>query len=357
LKYLVATAYLIVNATILSMVLAPTLLAQDQAEKGSPLPPKQVKISARASEIDPRAREHPELEFVFEKAGKPADLQNASVDLSVPSKGKLVLWLMAYPPGLFERVNSYGYHAIQVHYANGWFSKFGKEPPPADPMHLGNIRLEAVTGEDQLVEIPKPDGMKERAFQFVKWLDKKHPQGKWSQFLSPSGDQLAWDKVIISGSSHGASSSARFAIHQKVDRAVLFCGPRDQYETWQALPSATPTNRIFAFSHVLDSGWKGDHYCRSWLFLKLNQYGPLVDVDKTPFPFHQSRRLITAADVQGDEKRAHSCVTPGSASVKGADGKYVHENVWRYLFTHPVEEYGQATKAESDCTMDLRKKK
>jgi hypothetical protein len=43
--------------------------------------------------------------------------------------------------------------------------------------------------------------------------------------------------------------------------------------------------------------------------------------------------------------------------VKGADGKYVHENVWRYLFTHPVEEYGQATKAESDCTMDLRKKK
>ena len=41
-------------------------------------------ISKRASEIDPRAKEHPEIDFVFtDKKGKPQDLQNASVDLSV----------------------------------------------------------------------------------------------------------------------------------------------------------------------------------------------------------------------------------------------------------------------------------
>ena len=36
---------------------------------------------------------------------------------------------MGYSGPLFERVNSYGLHAIQVHYANGWFNKFGGAGP------------------------------------------------------------------------------------------------------------------------------------------------------------------------------------------------------------------------------------
>ena len=32
---------------------------------------------------------------------------------------------------------------------------------------------------------------------------------------------------------------------------------------------------------------------------------------------------------------------PGGAAVKDAAGKFIHENVWRYLFTHPVEQVGQ----------------
>ena len=56
---------------------------------------------------------------------------------------------MGHSAPLFERVNSYGLHAIQVHYANGWFGKFGKEPAPGDDdKFLGKIRLEAATGED-----------------------------------------------------------------------------------------------------------------------------------------------------------------------------------------------------------------
>ena len=50
------------------------------------------------------------------------DLQNAVVDARVPSRGRLVIWLMGYNAGLFERLGDYGLHAIQVHYANKWFS-------------------------------------------------------------------------------------------------------------------------------------------------------------------------------------------------------------------------------------------
>jgi len=318
--------------------------------------PQRYEFTARASAIDPQARPHPEIDFVFEKGGKPADTENASVDTRVAPQGKLVIWLMGHSAGLFERVNSYGIHAIRVHYANGWFGKFGNQSPGDDGLLLGKIRLEAATGEDHspLVEIPKPDGMMERALQFVKWLAKENPQGRWDYFLADGGKSLRWDRVIISGSSHGSTTAARFAKHQRVDRVVMFCGPRDQLESWQALPSATPANRYFGFSHVLDGGWTGDHYCRSWELLGLHQFGPIVNVDKSAPPYGNTRRLITDADVKGDAKRAHSSVTPGSAAAKDAAGKLIHEDVWRYLFTHPVEQTGQPVASDPECKKDLR---
>ena len=243
-----------------------------------------------------------------------------------------------------------------MHYANGWFSRFGTNPPPADDKFLGKIRLEAATGEDfsDAVNIPKSDGMMERARQFVEWLSKKNPPGRWEYFLTDDGRSLRWDRVIISGSSHGSTTAARFAKHQRVDRVVMFCGPRDQYETWQALPSATPANRFFGFSHVLDDGWKGDHYCRSWELLGLQQFGPVVNVDHTAPPYGNTRRLITDADVKNDAKRAHSSVVPGGSAVKDANGKFIHEDVWRYLFTHPVGEVGEPVPHDAGCQLDLR---
>lgn len=309
-------------------------------------------VKQRASVIDARAKEHPEIGFVFADAkGKPLDLQHAVVDTRVAPRGKLVIWLMGYNAGLFERVADYGYHGIQVHYANQWFAKISKEP--SDGTVLGKVRLEAATGEDHspLVAIPKPDGMAERAHQFVKWLAKSHPEGKWGQFLAADGSGLRWDLVTMAGSSHGSTTAARFAIHQKVDRVVMFCGPRDQTETWQGFPSATPSERFFGFSHVLDGGWTGDHYCRSWQMLGLHKHGPIVDVDKTPAPFGDSRRLVTAFDVKGDAKRAHSSVTPGGAASKDASGRYTHEAVWRYLFTHPTDRVGPATPINPKCRM------
>ncbi|MBL9155310.1 MAG: hypothetical protein JNK37_22700 [Verrucomicrobiales bacterium] len=310
--------------------------------------------SKRASEIDSRAKEHPAIDFVFtDEKGKPRDLQHASVDPKVKAGGKLVIWLMDHNGGLAERVNSYGLHYIQVSYANRWFSKLTKEQLN-DGDTLGKIRLEAATGEDHspIVEIPQPDGLKERAFQFVQWLDKESREGDWGQFIARDGRELDWEKVILAGISHGSTTSARFAIHQKVDRVVMFSGPRDNTETWQGMKSATPANRFFGFTHVLDGGWTADHYCRSWLLLGLNEFGPLVDVDAVKAPFENSRRLITNADVGGNSGRAHNASVPGGAAVKDADGKFIHEAVWRYLFTHPVDQTGSPVPAEGDCEVN-----
>lgn len=319
--------------------------------------PQQYKLRARASEIDARVKAYPSINYLIDsKNGKPADLQNASVDTRVAPKGKLVIWLMGHNSQLFDRLNSYGLHAIQVHYARGWFSVCC-QGQPVDETCRGNMRLEAATGEDfsDQVDLQKPDGMMERAFQFVKWLEKKNPQGNWGQFLSSDGKGLRWENVIMSGSSHGSTTASRFAKHVKVSRVVALCGPRDQYQNWQALPSATPANRYFGFSHVLDGGWTDDHYCRSWEMLGLHQFGRIVNVDQSKPPYENTRRLVTDFDVAGDAKRAHSSVQPGSrAFVDEKTKEYMHEAVWRYLYTHPVDQIGTAVPMDDGCVKDQR---
>ncbi|MSU25333.1 MAG: hypothetical protein EXS32_16125 [Opitutus sp.] len=317
--------------------------------------PKRYHLTKRASEIDPRTREHPAINFVFkDQAGKPQDIEHAVVDTSVAPRGRLVIWLMTYSDKLFDRLGDYGLHAIQVSYANKWFDLIPSKARE-DGTSLGQMRLEAATGEDTspLASLSPPDGMMERAFQFVRYLATANPPGHWEQFITEDGHGLRWDKVIMAGSSHGATTAARFAVHQRVDRVVMFCGPRDQRESWQGFPSATPANRFFGFSHVLDEGWTGDHYCRSWQMLGLQACGPITDVDASEPPYGNTRRLITRFDVKGDAKRAHSSVRPGDAAGKDASGKFLHEAVWKYLFTHPVEVVGAAVPADPECGVKL----
>ncbi len=321
--------------------------------------PQKYDVTKRASEIDPRAKEHPEIDFRFADAkGKPADVQHAVVDTRVPPQGRLVIWLMGHSAGVSDRVSSYGLHYVQVSYANKWFGLVPKDRLN-DGATLGDIRLEAATGDDRssLVSIPKPDGMTERTYQFVRWLAKNHPQGNWGQFLTADGAGVRWDLVTVAGSSHGSTTAARFAIHQKVDRVVMFCGPRDQYESWQGLPSATPAERFFGYSHVLDGGWTGKHYCRSWEMLGLNRFGPIVNVDDHKAPYGNTRRLTTNCDVKGDAKRAHGIVTPNANAPKGADGKPMHEPVWKYLFMHPTSEVGTAVEKDPGCQVAAPPKK
>lgn len=310
--------------------------------------------SIRASAINRQAKEYPEIGYVFGDDKKPQDMQVGSFDPAVEPRGQLVIWMMAHNENLAKRVNSYGYHYVQPHYARQWFSKVCLEKPVGESCR-GNMRLEAATGEDfsDAVDIQTPDGMIARVTTMLKWLNQKQKRAGWDQFLDRDGN-IIWDKVVMAGSSHGSTTSARFAKHQKVARVVMLCGPRDQYQNWQSLDSATPANRYFGFSHVLDGGWVDDHYCRSWELIGLHEYGPIVNVDQTEAPYGNTRRLITDFDVKGDANAAHSAVSPGSRSKKNADGSLAHEDVWRYLFTHPVDSVGMPGPMDDNCDKNQR---
>lgn len=315
--------------------------------------PQRYTFQVRASEIDSRTNEYPEIGFGFGSDRKPADLEYASVDTRVAPRGKLAIWLMGNNSGLYERLNQYGIHVVGVSYARGWFGKLC-QPRPADAYARGRVRLEAATGLDfsDELDLAPPDGAAERTRQLLIWLSQKNPQGQWEQFLTGDQSRVRWDKVIVTGASHGSTTAARFAKHQRVDRVVMLCGPRDQDQDWQGLPSATPARRFFGFSHVLDGGWTGDHYCRSWELLGIHQFGPIVNVDQSQPPYKNSRRLITSADVGGDPRRAHSSVTPGGSSPEDTNGAKLFDPVWRFLYTHPVDQIGVGTEPDPDCEHD-----
>ncbi|MDA8698087.1 DUF4886 domain-containing protein [Rhodopirellula sp.] len=315
--------------------------------------PKLYRFQVRASEIDPKTKDYPEIRFTRGTNSRPLDLQHASIDTRVKPQGKLVLWLMGHNDELFVRLNRYGLHAMDVHYARAWFGTLC-QPTPENAFARGDVRLEAASGRDQSDELNLElrDGAAERARRFLIWLCEENPEGNWHQFLTPDKDRIRWDKVILSGASHGSTTAARFAKHQSVNRVVMLCGPRDQDQDWQSLYSATPRNRYFGFTHVLDGGWTGDHYCRSWQLLGLHEFGPIINVDQSPMDYSRTRRLISNADVGEDAKKAHSAVTPSKASPKDSEGNFFYEPVWKYLFTQPIDVFGDPVTAETNCDME-----
>jgi hypothetical protein len=70
-------------ALLLSLFLVGSVEAQSKLTFRDPKP-QHYKLTARASEIDPRVKAHPEIGFLIEtKNGKPADIQQAAVDTRV----------------------------------------------------------------------------------------------------------------------------------------------------------------------------------------------------------------------------------------------------------------------------------
>ena len=77
---------------------------------------------------------------------------------------------------------------------------------------------------------------------------------------------------------------------------------------------------------------------------------------RTDSKFKAPRAVITDADVKKDPNRAHNCIVPGGGSPKDKSGKFLCEDVWRYLFTHPVDQTGKPVPADPKVRMDQRKK-
>ncbi len=59
----------------------------------------------------------------------------------------------------------------------------------------------------------------------------------------------------------------------------------------------------------------------------MGQFGRIVNVESLGPPYGNTRRLISAADVGGDRKKAHAAVQPRKGGPKASDGSLLYEPV------------------------------
>ncbi len=261
-----------------------------------------------------------ELRFRPQEADPAAKLtlgtQHARLDTRVESVGTLVVYL--HGAGDFSNCGDVALANLVAGWGFHWFgpcfsSNYGVDNCGND---IGGCRLEAFEGVDHhaFIDIPRPDSIEERVTRGLQYLQEQNPEGDWQYFLD--GDLPAWSKIIITGHSHGASSSGMIGMHRDVARVVMLAGPYDPGQAWLNGEPVTAREKFFGFTHSGD----GQHQGHLAAFEALGLPGSPVRVDSESPPYGGSQRLYSDASV-GD---AHGSVTSGSVQ------SFIP--VWQYLY-------------------------
>ena len=191
------------------------------------------------------------------------DLPSIVIVPEKPTRRELVVYLPGthdHPKadGLLQTVAAGGYRVIGLMYPNVPSEKqvcgTGNDPKCA-----ARFREERVAGDapDAVVQNSVEDSITSRLVHLLKYLDEKQPGGGWGAYLS--GDEPAWNKIVISGHSQGAGTAAFIAKYHEVARVICFSGPSDsvkgaagqpEIDDWISEPSKTPLDRWYGGYHA-----------------------------------------------------------------------------------------------------------
>lgn len=273
--------------------------------------PQLFSLTFRPSEADPMARV--------------ADgTQLAHLDTRVAPLGRLVVYLHgAGRPstcGSSEHgrvLASYGFHVV----APCYISDYGVNNCGND---IAGCRLEAFDGTDRhpAITIARADSIEERVVRALQLLVRRNPQGDWGYFLDAGRPR--WSAIVISGISHGASTSGVISQARAVERAVMLSGPLDTNQAWLMRTGMTPATRLWTFSHTLDSQHMG--HLASIATLGLS--GAPTTVETTAAPYANSHRLISSLMTTD----GHGSTQAGGPSPRDAMGNYRFDRAWRTMY-------------------------
>jgi len=266
--------------------------------------------------------------------------QYALYDPAAPPAQQLVVYLVGAnnkPAGglpMMRELARMGFHVLAPMYANDYDIRTicspAKDP---DPDCHGKIRLEAFEGVDHSphLDVQPANAAEVRVARLLAHLQGAFPAEGWGAYLE--GGKPRWASIVVAGHSHGASSSGLIGKVRAVDRVVMLSGPFDNRDgapaAWTSRPPATPLERYYVFSHTKEDQFS--QHLKDWEAMELGKLGPVTSVDGARTPFGHSHQLVTAlAPAPG--KNPHGVTAAGAASPQGADGRYVLEPVFRYLF-------------------------
>lgn len=253
--------------------------------------------------------------------------QLAYLDTRVRSVGRLVVYLhgAGAPTTCGSATHqtllaSWGFHVLGPCY----LSDYGVQNCGND---IGGCRLEAFDGVDHhpFVMIGPSNSIETRVIRALEWLQRRHPGGDWAYYLQAG--RVRWDRVVISGISHGASTAGVIAQVRPVERAVMLSGPLDTGQDWLTRMGMTAPARLWGLSHTADP----QHAGHLLAFASLMLPGAPTTVEMVAAPYAGSHRLISSlATMDG-----HGSTQAGNASPRDAMGRYRFEPVWRTMYGAP----------------------
>lgn len=238
----------------------------------------------------------------------------AALDNSVPKvMGKLIVDVEVDGGGTYNYGLKHGFHVIgpsmfhcAIAEAQNTYTEKGRD-------FNGNCRLETFDGVDHDTSTATGHAMVDAANSItgklktaLAQLQTMYPEEDWGYFLAADGS-IRWSDVGLTGYSHGASSSVRWAKKVRAWRVVARSGPRDNIcgqlykgktcaedviSAWLDEESMTPLDRIYGLTGTTDSEY-GDII---FAMERMKFIGAPVDIKSVAAPYDNSHRLIAQGE-------------------------------------------------------------
>jgi para-nitrobenzyl esterase len=266
----------------------------------------------------------------------------------VPARNQLFLFFPGTGgrPHLYQQIVNtaadLGFHAIGLNYPN---DRAVNGPTlcggtNTDLDCYAKVRLEIKDGTDRtpLVTITRANSIENRLIKLLLYLHARFPNDGWGQYLE---DDLSirWSSIVVSGHSQGGGHAGIIGRYHLVARVVMFAAMdynarAGRPANWIALPSstpnATPPERFYGFSHQRDQGVNfAILSTQIWPAYGMDAFGPVVNVDDTAPPYHNSHMLTS--NLEAPTRNYHNCIVVDQYLTLLPDGTPVYKPVWEYL--------------------------
>lgn len=218
----------------------------------------------------------------------------------------------------------WGFHAISLDYEDNVVAVTCAHSP--DIACFDHYRQAIVTGApvSDKISVDPANSILNRFDKLLLYLVKHDPAGGWGEFLADG--KPVWSRIVVAGHSQGSGHAAYIGKLFDVDRVLMFSGPQDylddlhQPAPWQALKSATPPDRFFAFLNLQDP-FNVQHQIANCMVL--------MDLSK------QETIMVTPGEVIHGDPR----ILINNIPTKQHHGSTLFPaftTVWEYMATSPI---------------------